>query len=428
MSKVSMPSPVAMPRPRMAGVTEIPWTEAERNQVLSHLEDILVSPAFRNSKRYCTLLRYVVERSLDGQADQLKERTIGVEAFGRQADYDTNIDHSVRSAAGEVRRRLAQYYIESGSNSTLRIEILSGSYVPQIRFLGHVAPSEEHDEEPAAQPAAAIERPQLQTVQESWSDSRRTRWLSTKRVAILSTAVLLIAVVALRLLLQAPSAYDAFWKPILSSPNAALLCFGGGAAAASDEAPATLSDFERSPIRRMNMSDALSLVAVTGALRSQGKQYRILNRAHATSFQELRQGPFILLGAMNNEWSLRLTSNLRFTFARDDSGAYIADKKNPSSRAWSFSYSTPVAQTTRDYAIVTRLRDPLTQQSGLIVAGIGAWGTQAAGEFVANPEEIRKIEAFVPARWEGKNLQVVIATDIIRGSSGPPVVLAAHVW
>ena len=126
MSKVTT---LATSRPRSTGAS-FAFTEAERNQVLDHIEEIFLSSAFRNSKRNCALLRYVVERAVEGNADQLKERTIGVEAFGRPADYDTNVDHSVRSAAGEVRRRLAQYYMECGTESGVRIEILPGSYVP----------------------------------------------------------------------------------------------------------------------------------------------------------------------------------------------------------------------------------------------------------------------------------------------------------
>src|SRR5215472_6624814 len=134
MYKVSPAAAPAVPRPRSGASATLSFSEAERNQILAHLESIFQSPVFRSSKRYCALLRFVVERALDGQADQLKERTIGVEAFGRPADYDTNIDHSVRSAAGEVRRRLAQYYLECGDDSGVRIELTPGSYVPQIRF------------------------------------------------------------------------------------------------------------------------------------------------------------------------------------------------------------------------------------------------------------------------------------------------------
>ena len=212
------------------------------------------------------------------------------------------------------------------------------------------------------------------------------------------------------------------------SPNPALLCVGGGGAAVPAEPPATLSDYERSPARRMNLSDAMAFAGLTGTLETNHKQFRILSRANATSYKDLQQGPFILIGGMNNEWTLRLTGNLRFYFDRQTTGARVVDRKNPGSSAWAFHFDTPFTQPTRDYAIVTRLRDSPTEQAGLIVAGIGGWGTQAAGEFVSNPAHLAKLDSLIAPGWERKNLQVVIGTDVIRGSSGPPIVLATYVW
>ena len=108
--------------------------EPRHEEVREQLDRILLSPAFRNSKRYSSLLKHVVERTLEGRCDPLKERTIGVEVFGRAPDYDTNVDHVVRSAAGEVRKRLAQYYQEPACADELRIDVHAGSYVPHFRF------------------------------------------------------------------------------------------------------------------------------------------------------------------------------------------------------------------------------------------------------------------------------------------------------
>src|SRR5579884_573777 len=99
--------------------------------VRGQLERILGSAPFRNSRRASALLRYAVERTLAGDADTLKERTIGVEVFGRPTGYDTAADHIVRSTAGDVRRRLAQYYQENGQNG-VRIDFAPGSYVPHF--------------------------------------------------------------------------------------------------------------------------------------------------------------------------------------------------------------------------------------------------------------------------------------------------------
>lgn len=111
-----------------------PATEAERAAAPEQLERILANPHFKNSKRYPCLFRHVVEQSLKGRADQLKERTLGIEAFGRDPDYDTNLDPVVRTTAGEIRKRIAQYYHEPGHEAEIRIDLPAGSYVPEFRL------------------------------------------------------------------------------------------------------------------------------------------------------------------------------------------------------------------------------------------------------------------------------------------------------
>src|SRR5262245_26978351 len=71
--------------------------DVQRTAVRGELEKILASPAFRNSKRCSSLLKHVVERTFEGKTEDLKERNIGVDVFGRASDYDTNSDHVVRS-------------------------------------------------------------------------------------------------------------------------------------------------------------------------------------------------------------------------------------------------------------------------------------------------------------------------------------------
>jgi hypothetical protein len=110
-----------------------PKTEFERDAVRKQLRKILESPVFQNSKRYASVLKFVVDQTLDGQGDRLKERTIGIEVFHRTPDYDTATDHAVRSAVAEVRKRLAQYYLPD-TRDELRIEVLPGSYMPQFRW------------------------------------------------------------------------------------------------------------------------------------------------------------------------------------------------------------------------------------------------------------------------------------------------------
>ena len=77
--------------------------------VEEQLHRLQSSSLFIHSRRYPLFLEHVVRKTLEGKSDELKERIIGIEAFGRPADYDLNTDPVVRTTAGEVRRRLAQY-------------------------------------------------------------------------------------------------------------------------------------------------------------------------------------------------------------------------------------------------------------------------------------------------------------------------------
>src|SRR5579872_706436 len=101
--------------------------------VREQLGRLVAHPLFTNSKRYPVLLTYAVEQTLLGNASELKERTIGIEAFGRDPVYDVNLDPVVRTTAAEVRKRLSQYYYNPDHAGELVIELPIGSYVPTFR-------------------------------------------------------------------------------------------------------------------------------------------------------------------------------------------------------------------------------------------------------------------------------------------------------
>jgi hypothetical protein len=102
--------------------------------VRHHLSELAASHAFAGSKRTQDFLHLIVEHALAGDLDSLRERMIGAEMFGRPVDYDTGSDSVVRVKATEVRKRLAQYYLEADRKPAVRIELPSGSYVPRFVF------------------------------------------------------------------------------------------------------------------------------------------------------------------------------------------------------------------------------------------------------------------------------------------------------
>jgi hypothetical protein len=111
----------------------MPSPERRREAICSQLEKVLSSSGFVRNERLSGFLRFVIEEELAGNADQIKESIIGVEVFGRQPDYDVRQDSAVRTEAGKLRARLAQYYAAEGAADTLVIELPKGGYTPVFR-------------------------------------------------------------------------------------------------------------------------------------------------------------------------------------------------------------------------------------------------------------------------------------------------------
>ena len=106
-------------------------------QIREEVDRVLASHEFRSSKRSQEFLRYVIDHTLRGESEMLKERTIGIEVFGRPTCYDPSDDATVRVKAGEVRKRLGIYYSGEGAHNPIRIDLPSGTYVPEFRRGAH---------------------------------------------------------------------------------------------------------------------------------------------------------------------------------------------------------------------------------------------------------------------------------------------------
>jgi len=102
--------------------------------VRHHLKEVIASRAFAGSKRTQDFLHLIVEHALKGDVDGLRERMIGAEMFGRPIGYDTGNDSVVRVKATELRKKLAEYYLETDKKSAVRFELPRGSYVPRFIF------------------------------------------------------------------------------------------------------------------------------------------------------------------------------------------------------------------------------------------------------------------------------------------------------
>jgi hypothetical protein len=397
----------------------IPETEAERRAVREQLDRLLASHLFKNSKRCPRLLKYIVEAALKGRTDHLKERSLGIEVFGREPEYDTNLDPIVRATAGEIRKRIAQYYYELGHEEEIRIDLPSGCYIPEFRL-------------PLNKPVALAEVQQ-----------------SKKRSLLLILGVSAVVLGASLLLWRKPwvseTALDRFWQPVLDSSGTVLMCVGpsnksmaalqasSGRIAGIDripgDEPTTVVDQFKVESQKVALADSITLANVAGLLASKGKTFHV-QRERFTSFADFRGGSVILIGAFNNDWTLRLTRNLRFSFQMDARAGsrWIQDRRDPGKKDWLVNDTTPYERLNQDYAIVSRLFDSTTERMVIIAAGIGQHGTASAGEFLTDPHYMEVIAKQAPKNWDHKNFEAVLATSVISGNSGPPRVVALEFW
>jgi hypothetical protein len=397
-------------------VRGLPETEVERERVREQLEQILAHPLFTHSKRYPLLLRWVVERALEGRSGQLKERTLGVDVFGRHPDYDTNTDPVVRITAGEIRKRIAQYYHEPGRDNELRIDLPCGSYVPEF----HRPPQSERHVPALVELLPVIEPPPVP----------KARPLKPAYLALLALPLLIWLVAWL----FSTTPVDRFWRPFLDSPGPVLLCIGG-AGIAQDVAALpppniqTITVTEQIRREYVAFADAQTLTRLAGLFQAKGKPYSMRIGA-LTSFADLRNGPVVLVGGFNNGWTMRLLSQFRYHLDRDPAThvEWIEDRQNPSKRDWTVDSTTPNLKLTDDFAIITRVLDPATERMVVVAAGIMQYGTIAAGEFLTNSKYLDQLAKQAPSNWQHKNMQVVLATKVINGNSGPPSIAEVYFW
>jgi len=178
----------------------------------------------------------------------------------------------------------------------------------------------------------------------------------------------------------------------------------------------------------LSYSEARALVRLVRLMDDQKRQYNILP-ASETTFADLRQGPAILLGGLNNPWTIRAQQQLRYRVATDNNGLdWISDARDPGSRKFFIDVKLPYSTLTNNYAIVARFMDSTTQKPTLLIAGLAEDGTKAASEFITDEKQLRDALGSSLRGSTKNNFEIVLETQVINGVSGPPKVLAREVW
>ena len=406
-------------RPIQAKIAE---TEEEASAIRKHLAEITEGAAFKGSHRSAQFLRYIVEQAIEGHLDSLKERVIGVELFGRSTTYDTSEDAIVRVTASDVRKRLLQHYGRYGATLGLRITLPLGSYVPVITHengqFANGAPAVGAAEDLPALPPAQHEADHDPSapVPGAENDERRS---PLRRLWV--TVVVVLCAIGLFAGGELVGRYDAPnwnpqldnspWSAFLKSPRLTHIIVSdpamveiqqltGHQITASDYAnrdylpnPNTLSP-EVKRACNVILRDGISAsvdppIAVEIAALGQSLAKKL--RVH--SARNLRMGDlqtddnFVFLGSpRSNPWTSLFNDQLDFRFVFDKAvGQEVIHNFRPRSHEMTEYLPTALGGGTGEsYAIVALVQNMDQNGQVLLLAGVNAEGTEAAGRFVTD--------------------------------------------
>jgi hypothetical protein len=182
--------------------------------VTAQLERILNSETFRNAEVLKRLLRFLAEKSLSGQADQLKEYSIGIDALGKPDTYNPREDSVVRIQVGRLRQKLADYYHNEGGSDEILLDLPKGRF--KLNWVERSAAGGASDGRGQAKPA------------------RTTGKRLTRVLAVVAAVAVFWAAIATVLLVRERKASGPFraawtpelgelWQPFLTSDRPALV-------------------------------------------------------------------------------------------------------------------------------------------------------------------------------------------------------------
>ena len=439
-----------------------PQTQERIAQALNH---ILRSPRFKDSQQLQSLLRYVVEESVRGHEDGLKERMIGIYVFGRRPDYDTTGDPIVRSRMGLLRKRLAQYYgSDGGDGASVQIVIPNGTYRPAF-FLRPPARETRREAAPpetkfdsAAVPlvlatgaTATLDAPSpIIPVADSTGIvpiHRKNKQLS--RAAIAAAVFALVAFGLWFFLLRPQSnLLEALWSPIIMGKQPIYIYTGtmpvyepgsppDEASSATDLYwPIRVPDAPRvdlpetGPERVYSYGEGMLTGSVYADVRVSAFLYRhsrtpVLRTGPNLPYVDLKGSPLILIGSFDNYWTRVMNESLPFYF---DRGFGIRERDGAHRRWYNPLKAEMTPRMMDDYALIFRVMDSKAGAPVLAIAGLSTCGTHAAADFVTDPTQMKALANISRSDLKNRNIELVLHTSLVNCAPTSVAIIASKVW
>ena len=403
---------------------------SERAQVQAEIERLIASHALHGSESLCKLLRYLGKQALDHPGVPVKEYQIATEVFGRQADFDPQLDSMVRVQAGRLRGKLAEYYGSEGATDRLVIELPKGSYA--ITF--HERPGTATGSGNGAGAARYANSPE---------EARREEKRSSYAVPVLAS-LLVAAIVTIGWMLftrrepgvsSAATTFDApvpapvqiFWKGFVHGPDEPWVIFSNAQFvgrpdkgmryydAARDRNAAILDHYT-------GVGEVLAIHNLDTVFDGMHRTLRV-KRGSLFSLDDAKNNDLIFIGSPGENLTLlEIPSTREFTFRRMQEGPRAGNMEILNPRPQAGELSSYIASPSNvplleDYAVVALEKAINPEHYELILAGTTTIGTQAAVEFVTRENDVNDLlsKLHVSKPEELKPFEALIQVKVAKG-------------
>jgi hypothetical protein len=397
---------------------------SEREQYLAQIERLVRSHALHGSESLCKLLRYLAEHAVEHPGTPLKEYQIATEVFGRPADFDPQLDSTIRVQAGRLRMKLAEYYVGEGAGDPIIVELPKGTYVLSFHYrLGEPA-------RPRLASSFPMERFEA-------AEPVTDRW---KTGALALSLLLVIAVVVIAYLLAiartsktsqaesvAPIVFKNFWNGYLTDPEEPWVIFSNGAFVGRPETGMRYFDAGRDSRELIldhytGVGEVLAVHALDRVFGSLHRPIRV-KRGSLVSLDDVKNNDIIFVGSPAENLTLRdIPSTHEFAFRRLDSGPRKGDlaivNAHPrGSEPQYFLGSRSNVPLSEDYSLVALVRGLNPAKSVMILAGTTTIGTEAAVEYVCQQNSLEELLPRLSVSPTGgvKPFEAVLRVQVARG-------------
>lgn len=356
-SAVSAPPPIR---------NTLPPASAE---VLEQLKRLLSSPVLRESHQLQAFLEFIVLETLEGRSGTLKEYVLGCSVFGRKPDYDPRLDGIVRVQATALRKRLERYYLDEGALDPVIIELPRGGYAPRFRYAAL----------PPAPAAVSVPLPLIALAPRASAPSWRGFVFSFLSGLLVAAAVWFV-----------------LSKPAVAPPPAP---FAASHAKPSDF-PELWAPFFEAGARNV-VAYGVQSSQYTGVGEVEGTH--LMSNFFASQAVPVQVTNAQTLGPIDlGERNLVVVSSLRFqTLLRDMRlpAAFeflprvpetIRNLKPQAGESAEYVFRSAAGVST-SYALVSVWQGVAPSRRIVHIGGVHTWATQAATEFLLQPDDLKKI-------------------------------------